>query len=99
MVKRKSKSTDPSPQSKLRITFLCDSELKKFLTEKGKQVGSISSFIRGLVLLHKEGKFTFTEIEDEGRTEFKGIPTKTCIAIGPNKAKEIDKITGHLPLR
>jgi len=37
-------------------------------------------------------------IIDEGRTEFKGIPTKTVVAIGPAFSDEIDLITGHLPL-
>lgn len=37
-------------------------------------------------------------VTDSGRTEFGGVPTKTCLAIGPNKIEEIDKITGHLPL-
>ncbi len=37
-------------------------------------------------------------IEDSGATEFNGVPTLTCLAIGPAWADEIDKITGHLPL-
>ena len=37
-------------------------------------------------------------ITDAGRTEFGGVPTKTCLAIGPNKDEEINKITGHLKL-
>lgn len=37
-------------------------------------------------------------ITDAGVTEFNGVPTKTCLAIGPNKAERIDKITGHLKL-
>lgn len=37
-------------------------------------------------------------ITDAGRTEFNGVPTKTCVAIGPNKAEDIDKITKHLKL-
>jgi PTH2 family peptidyl-tRNA hydrolase len=37
-------------------------------------------------------------ITDAGLTEFNGVPTKTCCAIGPNWAGEIDKITGHLKL-
>jgi PTH2 family peptidyl-tRNA hydrolase len=37
-------------------------------------------------------------IKDAGLTEFKGIPTLTCLAIGPDDPNEIDKITGHLPL-
>jgi PTH2 family peptidyl-tRNA hydrolase len=37
-------------------------------------------------------------ITDAGRTEFNGVPTKTCLAIGPNKREDIDEITGHLKL-
>lgn len=35
-------------------------------------------------------------ITDSGLTIFKGIPTKTCLAIGPHYADKIDSITGHL---
>jgi peptidyl-tRNA hydrolase, PTH2 family len=37
-------------------------------------------------------------ITDSGKTEFNGVPTNTCIAIGPNYSEEIDRITGHLKL-
>ncbi len=37
-------------------------------------------------------------IEDMGLTEFNGVPTKTCIGIGPYWNKEIDKFTKHLKL-
>ena len=37
-------------------------------------------------------------ITDAGLTEFNGVPTNTCIAIGPFWNEEIDKITKHLPL-
>ena len=37
-------------------------------------------------------------ITDSGKTEFAGVPTKTCLAIGPNWSDDIDKITGHLKL-
>lgn len=37
-------------------------------------------------------------IVDAGRTEFDGVPTVTCAAIGPNKSIEIDKLTKHLKL-
>ena len=37
-------------------------------------------------------------ITDAGRTEFNGVPTKTCLAIGPNRSEDIDKLTGHLKL-
>lgn len=37
-------------------------------------------------------------IQDTGRTEFHMVPTWTALAIGPDKAEDIDKITGHLKL-
>ncbi|HUS29970.1 MAG TPA: aminoacyl-tRNA hydrolase [Kofleriaceae bacterium] len=37
-------------------------------------------------------------ITDSGKTEFHGIPTKTCCAVGPAWSDEIDAITGGLPL-
>lgn len=37
-------------------------------------------------------------IQDAGLTEFKGVPTLTCVAIGPDLPEKIDKVTGHLSL-
>jgi len=37
-------------------------------------------------------------ITDCGKTEFNGVPTNTCIGIGPFESEELDKITGNLPL-
>jgi PTH2 family peptidyl-tRNA hydrolase len=37
-------------------------------------------------------------ITDAGLTEFGGVPTKTCCAIGPAWAEDVDKITGELKL-
>jgi PTH2 family peptidyl-tRNA hydrolase len=37
-------------------------------------------------------------VTDSGRTEFGGVPTKTCLAIGPNEKHAIDLITGTLRL-
>lgn len=37
-------------------------------------------------------------ITDLGHTEFHGVPTVTCLAIGPYWSDEIDKITGGLTL-
>lgn len=46
----------------------------------------------------KEARLAVFMVTDAGHTEFHGVPTKTCLAIGPNKSKDIDKITGHLEL-
>jgi len=37
-------------------------------------------------------------IIDAGLTEFDGVPTPTCCAIGPAPVELIDEITGHLKL-
>ncbi len=37
-------------------------------------------------------------ITDAGHTEFHGVPTRTCLAIGPAWSEDIDKITGGLQL-
>ena len=37
-------------------------------------------------------------ITDAGATEFNGVPTVTCLAIGPHSSEEINKITGNLKL-
>lgn len=37
-------------------------------------------------------------VTDAGLTEFNGVPTKTCLCIGPYISEEIDKITGNLKL-
>ena len=37
-------------------------------------------------------------IRDAGHTEFDGVPTLTCCAIGPDDEAKIDPITGELSL-
>ena len=37
-------------------------------------------------------------IEDNGATEFNGVKTKTCCAIGPASDHKFKNITDHLPL-
>jgi PTH2 family peptidyl-tRNA hydrolase len=37
-------------------------------------------------------------ITDKGLTEFNGVPTNTCLALGPDKAEVLDEITGSLKL-
>ncbi len=45
----------------------------------------------------KDSSLTTALITDAGRTFFKE-PTRTCLAIGPDKEEKIDKITGKLKL-
>lgn len=37
-------------------------------------------------------------ITDSGRTEFHGVPTITCIAVGPDTHDNLSPVTGHLRL-
>lgn len=37
-------------------------------------------------------------ITDSGKTEFNGVPTKTCVAIGPAFIDDVNELTGHLSL-
>ena len=37
-------------------------------------------------------------ITDSGRTEFNGQATRTCLAVGPDEASKIARVTGHLEL-
>lgn len=45
----------------------------------------------------KEGILVETII-DSGKTEFGGVPTRTCLALGPDLASKIDPVTRHLEL-
>lgn len=54
-----------------------------------------------LLKIHDEAKKAGLEvylITDSGRTEFHGVPTNTCLAIGPDLSEKIDPITGSLQL-
>lgn len=46
----------------------------------------------------KEAGLVVHTVVDAGMTEFHGVPTKTCLAIGPDQSEKIDRITGHLKL-
>lgn len=46
---------------------------------------------------HKAG-LLYTTILDSGRTEFHGVSTLTCAAVGPDRDEALDPITGGLKL-
>lgn len=46
----------------------------------------------------KDSQFICSLITDSGHTEFNGVPTLTCCAIGPATKNELQPITGHLKL-
>ena len=46
----------------------------------------------------KDTQIPSSLITDSGFTVFHGVPTNTCVAIGPAREEDIDAITGHLKL-
>jgi PTH2 family peptidyl-tRNA hydrolase len=46
----------------------------------------------------KSSNVIVSMITDSGLTEFNGVPTNTCIAVGPDFSHNLDPITGHLKL-
>jgi len=46
----------------------------------------------------KESNILCSLVTDSGLTEFHGVPTNTCCAIGPDYSSIIDPITGNLKL-
>lgn len=54
-----------------------------------------------LMEIHDEAVAAGLEVHlviDSGVTEFKGVPTKTCLAIGPDFSHNIDPVTSKLKL-
>jgi PTH2 family peptidyl-tRNA hydrolase len=65
-----------------KIVVGCDSEL---------------DLLRIIDAAKAEG-LTVNHVVDSGKTEFGGVPTLTCAALGPHEAERIDGITGKLKL-
>lgn len=86
---------------KLVFSFMGDSYWNKWLNELFTKVVVSCDSEDELDELYKQAKeqnIPCSMIVDAGLTEFNGVPTKTCIAIGPYKSEEINKITGKLKL-
>ena len=102
-VKIDSDSTIISPSSRRKLTLEYDKNSEVGLWLEGKFTKIVVSCKDELELLDiylkaEDAKLPVTMITDAGLTEFKGVPTRTCLAIGPVDEEKIDKITGHLAL-
>lgn len=84
-----------------KICFeLSEIELNWYQTGQTKITVQVKSE-EELLKIYNDAKDAGLEVNlvtDLGRTEFNGIPTNTCLAIGPDCAEKIDEITGHLEL-
>jgi PTH2 family peptidyl-tRNA hydrolase len=87
-----------------RVYKLCvykDTPLYKWLTGIFKKVCVYVESEEELLSIYNKAKekgIICSLIQDSGITEFHGVPTYTCCAIGPDKSKTIDEITGDLKL-
>lgn len=54
--------------------------------------------LEALYVKVKEMGLTAHKVIDAGLTEFNGVPTLTCIAIGPHEKDKLDPVTGALEL-
>jgi len=75
--------------------------LKKWKSEHSKKVILKVKDLKTLLNYEdkaKKLKLTTALILDAGKTVFKGKPTITCFAIGPDEDSKIDKITGKLKI-
>jgi PTH2 family peptidyl-tRNA hydrolase len=71
-------------------------ELWSHRDHQSKVVLAVSSH-DDLILLYEQAKrsgITVHMVTDAGKTEFHGVPTQTCIAIGPDYKDLIDPLTG-----
>lgn len=83
------------------IIDLNDEYVKSWFEHRFKKVVVYCPGEKELVEIYNQAKkagLPCALITDAGLTEFNGVPTKTCVGIGPADPEEIDKITGQLPL-
>ena len=87
-------------QYEYNLTFNKDSVLDNWLNGKFTKIVVSVDSDEELIALNKALDGTYIPhalITDAGLTEFHGVPTNTCLGIGPYVAEEIDKFTGTLP--
>lgn len=80
---------------------LCNESLRAWLTGNFKKVCVYVNSEEELLALYEKAKASgiiTSLITDSGLTEFNGVPTNTCIAVGPDEDSKIDTVTGGLPL-
>ncbi len=75
------------------IKHWLDSSFTKIVVSVDSEEALMDIYIRS-----KEACIPCALIRDAGRTEFGGVPTYTCVGIGPWVSEDIDKITGDLKL-
>jgi len=90
-----------SEEGEVRFTFWGDKDTKEWFENSFTKICVGCSSEEELEMIYAKAKLMDLPcilITDNGTTEFNGVPTKTCCAIGPAQSHIIDKITGRLKL-
>lgn len=85
----------------LSFSYKKDSHWDKWLNGRFTKICVYCKDEKELIEIYEKAKLANIPsvlITDAGLTEFKGVPTNTCVGIGPFWSSEIDEITGSLPL-
>ena len=102
LVNRMEKTDDPFfPLVWFRFGTEKDKALHQWLTNRFTKICVSVDSEEELIEIYsqaKKAKLPCSLITDSGATEFHGVPTITCAAIGPAYPNEVDPITGHLKL-
>ena len=61
-------------------------------------VNTNEDFYNLMEKLDNQNEVPYALIEDNGQTEFNGVKTKTCVAVGPADSYKIDKFTKEFKL-
>ena len=88
-------------RKKIEFDFLPNGVLDKWLNGIFTKICVMVENEEELLKLYEEVNKTDIPcclIKDAGNTEFHGVPTNTCIGIGPWWSDEIDEYTKNLPL-
>lgn len=94
-------SDDIKDDGVLQINYGWHEALNAWLTGSFTKVCCVVESEEEIIDLYNKAKekgLICSLIKDSGLTEFNGVPTITCCAIGPAWSDEVDEITGKLEL-
>lgn len=93
--------TDPGEDDHFEAAFLLTPREVEWLNNSFTKICVGVSSELDLHGIHQDARQAGIEshlVLDNGTTEFGGLPTYTCLALGPDEVERIDKLTGHLKL-
>jgi PTH2 family peptidyl-tRNA hydrolase len=96
-----SENSQYEAENKQYVKLEMDDRVRDWLSGNFKKVCVYVNSEEELITLYnkaKEAGIITALITDSGKTEFNGVPTNTCIAVGPDFEDKIDLVTGGLPL-